>query len=253
MSKNVPLAIRNLCHGKTYWTIQVRTRDASSGLWHPAVGGDAEGAIRTAAAKLEFVRTGAARVRVTGQVALADAQFATVIQGAINGFIASLILVALWLVLALRSWRLIVPVLGTLVLGLTPTLLFAAASVGVLNLVSVGFGILFVGIAVDFAIQFTVRFREEAHCLPSVEGALRQTAQRAGGAILIAALATAAAFRSFVPSDFRGVAQLGLIAGVGMLIAFLCTLTFLPPQLSCVTHLRKTPRSASRREPKRMR
>jgi hopanoid biosynthesis associated RND transporter like protein HpnN len=194
-------------------------------------GGDAERAIRTAAAKLEFVRTGAARVRVTGQVALADAQFSTVIRGAINGFIASLILVALWLVLALRSWRLIIPVLGTLVLGLMLTLLFAAASVGVLNLVSVGFGILFVGIAVDFAIQFTVRFREEAHRLTSVEGALRQTAQRAGGAILIAALATAAAFLSFVPSDFRGVAQLGLIAGAGMLIAFLCTLTFLPASI----------------------
>src|SRR5262249_8349557 len=40
--------------------------------------------------------------------------------------------------------------------------------------------------------------------------------------------ATAAGFLAFVPTEFRGVAELGLIAGVGMLIAFLCTMIFLP-------------------------
>jgi hypothetical protein len=141
-------------------------------------------------------------------------------------------LITLWLTLAVRSWRLILPILGTLLLGLMLTLLFAAGSIGTLNLVSVGFGVLFVGIAVDFAIQFSVRYREARHALGDPAAALRQTAQHAGGAILVAALATAAGFLAFVPTKFSGVAELGLIAGVGMLIAFLCTVTFLPAAIT---------------------
>jgi hypothetical protein len=87
---------------------------------------------------------------------------------------------------------------------------------------------LFVGIAVDFAIQFCVRWREMRHIHGDPAAAMAQTARRVGGQILVAAAATAAGFLAFVPTDFRGVAELGLIAGAGMLIAFACTLTFLP-------------------------
>ena len=137
-------------------------------------------------------------------------------------------LIALWLFLAVGSWRLIAPILMTLGFGLMLTLLFAATAVGTLNLVSVGFGILFVGIAVDFAIQFCVRYREYRHHNPAPAAAMAETGRRVGGQILVAATATAAGFLAFVPTDFRGVAELGLIAGVGMLIAFFCTVTFLP-------------------------
>ena len=110
--------------------------------------------------KLEFVASGHARVRVTGSVPLADEEFATVAEGAVAGLIGSFVLIAIWLFLAVQSWRLIVPILLTLVLGLLLTTGFAALAVGTLNLISVAFAVLFVGIAVDFAIQFSVRFRE---------------------------------------------------------------------------------------------
>ena len=197
-----------------------------------APGGAATEAIRAAAAKLPFVQSGAAHVRITGSVALADTQFASVAQGAVTGLIGSVVLITLWLVLAVRSWRLILPILGTLGLGLLLTLLFAATAIGTLNLVSVGFGVLFVGIAVDFAIQFTVRFREAKRDAGDQAAALRLTARRAGSAILVAALATAAGFLAFVPTAFSGVAELGLIAGTGMLIAFFCTMTFLPAAIT---------------------
>ncbi|MBV9202506.1 MAG: MMPL family transporter, partial [Alphaproteobacteria bacterium] len=106
-------------------------------------GGAATAAIRDAASKLEFVKSGAARVRITGNVALADEEFASVAEGAATGLIGSIVLIALWLFLAVRSWRLIASILMTLGLGLMLTLLFAAAAVGTLNVVSVGFGILF--------------------------------------------------------------------------------------------------------------
>jgi len=195
-------------------------------------GGAATQAIRDAASRLEFVKSGEARVRITGSVALADEEFASVAQGAVAGMIGSVLLISLWLFLAVHTWRLIVPILLTLGLGLMLTLLFASVAVGTLNLVSVGFGILFVGIAVDFAIQFSVRYREMRLANPDPAGALAETGRRVGGQILVAAAATAAGFLAFVPTDFRGVAELGLIAGVGMLIAFLCTMTFLPAAIS---------------------
>jgi hopanoid biosynthesis associated RND transporter like protein HpnN len=195
-------------------------------------GGAATQAIRDAAAKLEFVRDGSAHVRITGSVALADEEFATVAQGALAGTIGVVLLVTLWLTLAVRSWRLIVPILLTLAVGLLLTTGFAAAAVGTLNLISIAFAILFVGIAVDFSIQFSVRYREQRLRSGSPTAALEMTARVVGPQVLVAAAAAAAGFLAFVPTDFSGVAELGLIAGMGMLIAFFCTLTFLPAALT---------------------
>ena len=204
-------------------------------------GGAATGAVRSAIARLEFVKSGQAHIRITGAVALADEEFATVAQGMVAGLIVSVVLITLWLFLAVRSWRLIVPILGTLALGLMLTLLFAAVAVGTLNLVSVGFGILFVGIAVDFAIQFCARYRRSRQDHDDPGEALEATAHRAGKQILVAAAATAAGFLAFFPTDFAGVAELGLIAGVGMGIAFACTLVFLP---AAITLCRPAPETA---------
>jgi hopanoid biosynthesis associated RND transporter like protein HpnN len=195
-------------------------------------GGAATDAMRADIAQLEFVKAGSARVRITGQVALADAQFASVAQGAVVGLAGSVVLITLWLFLAVHTWRLIIPILGTLALGLSLTLLFATLAVGTLNLVSVAFGVLFVGIAVDFAIQFSVRYRERRFEYPDPAEAMRQNARRVGGQILVAATATSAGFLAFVPTSFIGVAELGLIAGAGMLIAFACTMTFLPAAIT---------------------
>ncbi len=195
-------------------------------------GGEATKAMRDDIAQLEFVKAGSARVRITGQVALADAQFSSVAEGAVAGLIGSVVLISLWLFLAVHTWRLIVPILGTLALGLSLTLLFATLAVGTLNLVSVAFGVLFVGIAVDLAIQFSVRYRECRFEFPDPAEAMRQNARRVGGQILVAATATSAGFLAFVPTSFIGVAELGLIAGAGMLIAFICTMTFLPAAIT---------------------
>ena len=195
-------------------------------------GGAATAAMRSVIANLDFVKSGDAHVRITGQIALADEEFASVAQGAVAGLIGSIILITLWLFLAVHTWRLIIPILLTLFLGLLLTGLFAAIAVGTLNLVSVGFAVLFVGIAVDFAIQFSVRYREYRFETGDPTTAMTETARRVGVQILIAALATAAGFLAFVPTDFSGVAELGLIAGGGMIMAFICTMAFLPAAIT---------------------
>jgi uncharacterized protein len=189
-------------------------------------------AVRAAIAALPEVRAGRASVALTGSVPLSDEEFASVAQGAVWGMLVTGLLVLLWLFLAARSWRLVLPIVGTLLAGLALTTGFAALAVGTLNLVSVAFAVLFIGIAVDFAIQFSVRFREQLHEYPELKIAMMATGYHAGPAIGIAALATAAGFLSFVPTDFSGVAELGLIAGGGMVIALACTLTVLPAMLA---------------------
>jgi hopanoid biosynthesis associated RND transporter like protein HpnN len=195
-------------------------------------GGSATRDIHAAAAALDFVRSGDAHVSLTGSVPLSDEEFASAARGAVTGLVISFVVVILWLYLALGSLRLILPVAATLLLGLILTTGFAAATVGTLNLISVGFAILFVGIAVDFSIQFTVRFRDMLRHDKDPAAALQLTGRRVGLQVLVASAATAAGFLAFVPTSFTGVAELGQIAGGGMLIAFVCTLTFLPAMLA---------------------
>ena len=212
--------------------------DAEFVLVHPVLnqhsiepGGVATAALRRIAATLPLVKAGRATVDYTGQIPLSDEQFASLTQGLVLGGIVSVLLISLWLYLALRSWRLIVPILLTLLLGLALTITFAAISIHVLNLISVAFAILFIGLAVDFGIQFTVRLRDVRHGLGNLSLAIQETARQAGGQIALAATATACGFLAFAPTSFIGVAELGIIAGAGMGIAFFCTVTFLPALL----------------------
>lgn len=199
-----------------------------------APGRCASQAIREAAEELGLTIDRGVSVRLTGPVALTDEEFSSVAEGAGVSLAVSFALVCLWLFLALRSARLIVAILGTLVAGLVATAAFAAATVRDLNPISVAFAVLFVGIAVDFSIQFSVRYRHERHLADSAKAALRNTTLAISGPLLLAAAATAIGFLSFLPTAYVGVSQLGLIAGTGMLIAVGLNLSLLPALLTLV-------------------
>lgn len=197
-------------------------------------GGAATDAIRAVVAKLDLTLGHGTRVRLTGPIALADEEFGTVAEGAeVNGIVTVLI-VTLLLWLALKRPRIILAVLVNLFVGLAVTAAVGLAMVGTLNLISVAFAVLFVGLGVDFGIQFSVRYRAERHALPDLQGALRATAVQIGAPLLLAATATAAGFLSFLPTAYRGLSELGLIAGVGMLIAFATTISLLPALLAAL-------------------
>ena len=104
--------------------------------------------------------------------------------------------------------------------------------VGTLNLISVYFAVLFVGLGVDFGLQFSVRYRAERHANDNLREALIEAGRRAGAPLTLAALATAAGFLSFLPTVYKGVSELGLIAGAGMIVAFATSITLLPALLS---------------------
>jgi len=173
-----------------------------------------------------------ARVRVTGPVALSDDQLSTLSEGAGFSTALSVGLLCFWLALGLRSLRAVSAVLVTLIFGLVCCATFAVWAIGPFNPISVAFAPLFVGIAIDFGIQFSVRYAAEAPRFGSQKEALRQTALGIGGPLVVAAGATAVGFLSFVPTDYTGVSDLGLIAGLGMFMALALNLTLLPALLT---------------------
>ena len=194
-------------------------------------GKDATDAIRQAASDLNLAGEYSARVRLTGPVPIANEEFATVQDGAIVNGIGTVLVVLLILWMALHSAKIISAVFLNLFIGLSITTAAGLWMVGSLNLLSIAFAVLFVGLGVDFGIQYSVRYRSERFKSDDLRLALEQAAERSAVPLSLAAMATAAGFLSFLPTDYKGISELGKIAGVGMLVAFTTSITVLPALL----------------------
>jgi len=189
-------------------------------------------AVRRIANELGFTPESGVSVRITGDVALSFEEMEVLRTQAVAAGIASLVLVAIILILGLRSIRMVLSTLATLIVGLVWTAGFTAAAIGHLNLISVCFAVLFIGLGVDFGIHVCIRYRELLAGGLEHSVALQETARDVGSSIFLCAMTTAIGFFAFVPTDFVGVAELGLISGTGMFISLFCTLTLLPALLS---------------------
>jgi uncharacterized protein len=194
-------------------------------------GAAATDAIRQTARDLNLAADYQARIRLTGRVPIDDDEFGTLQEGAaLNAFVSlTAVLVILWL--ALRSPRILIAVVLSLVVGLATTAACGLLMVGAFNLISVAFAALFIGIGLDFGIQFSVRYRSERHNHENILTALESAADKVGTPLALAAAATTIGFLSFLPTAYRGLSQLGQIAGCGMLIAFATSITLLPALL----------------------
>jgi hopanoid biosynthesis associated RND transporter like protein HpnN len=191
-------------------------------------GADAMAFIRKSAKALGITKEKGFALRLTGDVPLAAEEFATISENMALNTVGTLVIVSLILFAALRSPKLILAVLATLLAGLAITSGMGVLLIGRFNLISVAFAALFIGLGVDFGIQFATRYREERHGHGDIERALLAATRGIGGSLTLAAVSLLAGFFCFLPTNFLGVAELGLIAGVGMIIAYLATLTFLP-------------------------
>ncbi|MCF3935824.1 MMPL family transporter [Acuticoccus sp. M5D2P5] len=180
-------------------------------------------------------------LRLTGPVPLADEEFGTLKENALLNAALTIGAVALILFMALRSGRLIGAVLATLIVGLVVTSALGLFLVGELNMISVAFAVLFIGLGVDFGIQLSTRYRAERHAIGELRPAILKAAGGVGFSLTLAALSLVAGFFSFLPTAFRGVSELGLIAGIGMVVAYIASLTFLPA-LMTLLRLKTEPR-----------
>jgi hopanoid biosynthesis associated RND transporter like protein HpnN len=194
-------------------------------------GAAADGAIRAIARGLDLDRAHGVRVRLTGIVPLSDEEFSTLAEDwhlVLGAMIAALVGI-LWL--AVRSVRVVIAILVTTFLGLLLTAAIGLAAVGRFNLISVAFIPLFVGLGADFAIQFSVRSLAERLIRSSQRGALIATGMNIGPALALSAASIGAGFFAFYPTSYTGVAELGTIAGLGMVVAFVLSIVLLPALL----------------------
>lgn len=188
------------------------------------------------------------RVRTTGTFPLAYEESKHITEQVTWAGLASLGLVTTILLIGLGSLRLVFCSVATLLVGLVWTAGFAALAIGHLNLISIAFGVLFIGLGIDFAIHFSVQFSNQLEDGASPEGALRGAASSVGGSLGMGTVTTAVAFFSFVPTDFTGVGELGLIAGTGIFIALFTNFTLLPAMIlkfashSRISSVRAVPR-----------
>ena len=171
---------------------------------------------------------GEVSVRITGKKAMAYEEMGSVMDGAIQASLLALVMVSLVLWLGLRSFRLIAATLITLIVGLILTAAFSTWAVGQLNMISVAFAVLYIGLGVDYAIHICLRYRELGQDNLDSREAIVISIKDIGPALVLSTLSTSIGFYAFVPTDFAGVSELGIIAGTGMFISLLVTLTLLP-------------------------
>lgn len=189
--------------------------------------------IRRVARQLGYNETGTARVRLTGDFALAYENLLEVRNSTGIATVASLLLVALVLSVGLYfSWRLIFCSLVTLIMGLIWSTAFALATVGSLNMISVTFAVLFIGLGIDYSIQFCLRYRELLMQSGHQQNSIASTATSVGRSLFFSAVTTALGFYSFIPTAYAGVAELGFISGSSMFISFFGNVTVLPALLT---------------------
>uniref|UniRef100_UPI0015762BFF MMPL family transporter n=1 Tax=Sphingomonas bacterium TaxID=1895847 RepID=UPI0015762BFF len=143
-------------------------------------------AVRADAASLGLHAAHGVRVRLTGEVPIADEEFATLQEniGVVAAVMLAAMLVTLWL--ATRSVRLVAAIIVTIIVGLVVTTALGLAAIGRLNLISVAFIPLFVGLGVDFGIQVCVRYNAERSGGLAPAAALRAAAAALGAPLLLA-------------------------------------------------------------------
>ena len=189
-------------------------------------------AFRAVVKSLDLDSAHGVTVRLTGSKALEHEELKQAFGGGLKAFGVGLLMVAVLLFLALRSGRLVLAAVVTLLYGLLLTATFAAAAVGHLNLISIAFSVLYVGLGIDYALYLCMQYRELIGGGAEARAALPRAAADVGGFMMVCAATTSIGFFAFIPTPFTGIAELGLISGAGMFISLIVSLTLLPALIS---------------------
>lgn len=172
------------------------------------------------------------RIRMTGETALEHEELESVSEGSIIAGVVSLFLVLFSLWIGLRSFKLLFATFTVLILGLILTAGFATLSIGHLNLISIAFAVLYIGLGVDFAIHICLHYRECRTQGMNNQQAISDSVHTVGFSLFLCALTTSIGFLAFIPTDYSGVSELGIISAGGMIIGLIISLTVLPALLT---------------------
>ncbi len=168
-------------------------------------------------------------VKLTGELPLQHEEIEAAVGGVTMAGWLSLVLLLVVLTIGVRSGKIIVATFLMLAVGIVWTSAYAMLTVGEYNTLSVVFIVMFFGLGVDFALHFSLRYQEAINRGDTqVSHALAASAHSVGRAISLCTITTAIGFLGFWPTDYEGLADLGVISAGGMVIAWFLTFTFLP-------------------------
>jgi hopanoid biosynthesis associated RND transporter like protein HpnN len=170
-------------------------------------------------------------IRMTGKIALGEDEMRVLAEDTVYSGLFAFALVIIVLLVGLRSIKIVLCTLIVLIIGLILTAGFATIAVGHLNVLSVAFAILYIGLGVDFAIHICLCFRECWEDRMTSEEAIQKSVRILGSSLFLCAVTTSIGFFAFIPTDYEGVSELGLISGGGMFVGLITSLTLLPALL----------------------
>jgi uncharacterized protein len=199
--------------------------------------------IRSTAADLRLTPEHSVRVRLTGEPVMMEEELKSVEESIGVANLLSLGIVVTLLIIGLRSIRLVEAATFSLLVGLAWTACFAVATVGQLNLISVAFAVLFIGFGVDFGIHFCMRAKEYIDAGLDTGLALEQAAAGVAPGLTLTTISASIGFLAFLPTDYKGLVELGIISSAGMVVALATSLSIVPAYISV-----RTPRKSDARQ-----
>ena len=199
--------------------------------------------IRSTAAELRLTPEHGIRVRLTGEPVMMEEELKSVEESIGVANLLSLGIVVTLLIIGLRSIRLVEAATFSLLVGLAWTACFAVGAVGELNLISVAFAVLFIGFGVDFGIHFCMRAKEYIDSDLGPGLALEEAAAGVAPGLTLTTISASIGFLAFLPTDYKGLVELGIISSAGMVVALATSLSIVPAYMSL-----RTPRKSDARQ-----
>ena len=167
-------------------------------------------------------------VGLTGEPVLEHDEMAQSQKDTTKASIVALILCALIFIYGYSETGRPVKATLCLVVGLAYTLAFATLTVGHLNILTITFVPILIGLAIDFGVHLVTRYEEELRHGKTKEEALTKAMVYTGQGIFVGALTTSGAFLAMWLTNFKGIQEMGIICGGGLLVCFIPMITLLP-------------------------
>ncbi len=174
---------------------------------------------------------------VTGPTALYSDEMITSKNDTFKASLISLIGVSVLLVISLRGFTFPFLAVFTLVISLCWSIGFTTLTVGHLSILSIVFTTILIGLGIDFGIHFIMRYQEEKRSGQTLSNAITKTLHETGKGVIAGGITTSFAFMTTIFADFKGIAELGFIAGSGIIICLIATMLLLPAMIIIVQHL----------------
>ena len=174
------------------------------------------------------------KISLTGEPVLDYDEMVVSERDARQSSILTVILIAVVIVFGFRDWLRMLLSICCLVLVIAITMGYTTLVIGHLNIITITFAVMILGLGEDLGVQFISRYEEELTHGKRRADAIRGALESTGPSIITAGVTNAAAFFAMALSGFRGVLELGVIAGGGMLLATLGMTLLLPALLLTV-------------------